>query len=641
MEGKRPEPASAATKPARFVSTLGATSEQSLWRAATVAADADPPSSIAGEGVDATVVIDRTKRYRIHDVLGVGGMGEVRLCRDEAIGRDVALKTLIEANDADVRAERRFLREVRVQGQLEHPSVVPVYDIGVGTDGRLFFTMRRVTGPTLAEVLDALERGEAAAVGGITRRRLLEDFVRVCLVIDYAHTRGVIHRDLKPQNLMLGSYGEVYVLDWGIARVLKDQPAAGALAAGASSTIRAIVGTPGYMAPEQVQGIEELHDARTDVYALGVILYEILTLSPLHQGTRDQIFDATVRGIDARPSAVASDVPPELDAVCARATLLDRAQRFATVREMAAAVERYLDGDRDVERRRELASERVAAAREADKRARNSPDVASAEAARAEAMRQVIQALALDPEEADARRMLVQLMLEVPEKLPPSVESEMAEAMTTNRVEMARFGVYGLVAWAGTIPFVAMLGVRDVSAFLTAAALTMIAAGWALFIWKKRLAAPKFLVVLAFLVACTSGALSCWLGPFILTPLAAATTTIWFTFQAARRERLILAVLGGLATLVPLGLELAGIIPRSFGFEAGRPVLYPRALQLPPLGTTLALTYTSVTFCVVQPVMLGRLRDALSRAERKLFLQAWHLRQLAPETVRGEAEGAR
>jgi serine/threonine-protein kinase len=232
-------------------------------------------------------------------------------------------------------------------------------------------------------------------------------------------------------------------------------------------------------------------------------------------------------------------------------------------------------------------------------------------------------------------------MLVVPEKLPPSVESEMAEAMTTNRVEMARFGVYGLVAWAGTIPFVAMLGVRDVSAFVTAAALTVISGGWALFIWKKRLAAPKFLLVLAFLVATTCGALSCWLGPFVLTPLAAATTTIWFTFQAARRERLILAVFGGLATLVPLGLELAGVIPRSFGFEAGRLVLYPRAVELPPLGTTLALTYTSVTFCVLQPVMLGRLRDALSSAERKLFLQAWHLRQLAPETVRGEAEGAR
>jgi serine/threonine-protein kinase len=252
-------------------------------------------------------------------------------------------------------------------------------------------------------------------------------------------------------------------------------------------------------------------------------------------------------------------------------------------------------------------------------------------------MRQVIQALALDPEQPDARRMLVQLLLEVPDRLPPGVETEMAAAMDAHRVEMARFGVYSLVAWAATIPFVAMLGVRDASSFLTAAGLTVASALWAVIIWRKRRTTKGYMLLLALLVAATCGALSCWLGPFVLTPLAAATTTIWFTFQSERRERGRIALLGGLTMLVPLGLELLGIIPRSFGFEAGHLVLYPRALQLPPLGTTLALTYSSVTFTVLQPVMLGGLRDALSSAERKLFLQAWHLRQLAPETVRGEA----
>jgi serine/threonine-protein kinase len=385
------------------------------------------------------------------------------------------------------------------------------------------------------------------------------------------------------------------------------------------------------MSPEQVLGLEEAQDARTDVYSLGAILYEILTLRPLNRGNRQEVLEATLRASDVRPSAVASDVPPELDAICLKATQVDRAKRFARVREMADAVASFLDGDRDVERRRELAEEHLAAAREADVRSKDLPDVASAEAARAEAMREVIQALALDPNQRDARRMLVELLLEVPEKLPPSVEEEMALALNKTRVQTARWGVYALVGWSATIPFAAALGVRSWTSFTIASALTIGSALYALALWRKRSATPRSTLALATIVAATCGSLSCWLGPFILAPLAAATTTIWFTFQSDRRERIVLTVLGALATLVPLLLELAGWIPRSFGFEGGNLVLYPRAVRIPPLGTTLALAYTSLTFCILQPVLLGGLRDALSAAERKLFLHAWHLRQLAAE----------
>jgi serine/threonine-protein kinase len=643
--GGAPAPTEPEGEDPRSRSTLGTTSEPSLWRAATVAAEVvGAPGATAGALV-AEAVTDPAKRYRIQEVLGAGGMGEVRLCLDEAIGREVAMKTLIDGRSAGARAAQRFFREVRVQGQLEHPSVVPVYDIGAGADGRLFFTMRRVCGPTLAAVLDALERGDTSVHGGVTRRRLLEAFVRVCLVVDYAHQRGVLHRDLKPANIMLGSYGEVYVLDWGIAKLAAEHATEAPVVAGGTAAppvdLPAVrpgasggaEGTPGYMSPEQVLGLDDAEGPRTDVYALGAILYEILTLRPLHRGGRDRVLEATLRGADARASAVAADVPPELDDVCVRATRVDRAERIASAREMAEAVERYLDGDRDVERRRDLAAGHVERARDAARRSQGIADVASAEAARAEAMREVIQALALDAGQADARRLLVQLLLEVPEQLPPSVEVEMAEATRRARVHTARFGVYALLAWVATIPFAAALGVRDWRSFGATSALAVVSALYAVWMWRAGAAAPRHRMALAALLAAISGSLSCWLGPFVLAPVAAASTMAWFTFQSDRRERRILMALGGLAMLVPFLLEALGWVPRSFTFEAGTIVLHPRAVFLPETGTTLALAYTTVTFCVLQPVLLGGLRDALSAAERKLFLHAWHLRRLAPDAL--------
>ena len=141
-------------------------------------------------------------------------MGEVTLCRDKHIGREVAVKRELDARTNDP----RFLREALVQGQLEHPAVVPVYDIAVGPDGAAFFVMKRVRGASLRAILDDLARGEGTAT--YTRHKLLAAMSRICLAVDFAHSRGVVHRDLKPANLMLGVWGEVYVLDWGIAKVV-------------------------------------------------------------------------------------------------------------------------------------------------------------------------------------------------------------------------------------------------------------------------------------------------------------------------------------------------------------------------------------------------------------------------------------
>src|SRR5262249_27740658 len=150
--------------------------------------------------------------------LAAGGMGEILLAKDTRIARRVAVKVLKTDLRTNAEFRSRFLQEARLQGQLEHPAIVPVHDLGERPDGDLFFSMKCVRGGTLLEAINAVRRGEQTA--SISRRRLLSAFSRVCLAVDFAHSRGVVHRDIKPGNIMLGDFGEVYVLDWGIAKLV-------------------------------------------------------------------------------------------------------------------------------------------------------------------------------------------------------------------------------------------------------------------------------------------------------------------------------------------------------------------------------------------------------------------------------------
>jgi serine/threonine-protein kinase len=314
---------------------------------------------------------DAARRYDVTHKLGEGGMGEVLLCRDRCLGRDVAMKRIAGSRPVAGTYSARFLREARVQGRLEHPAVVPVHDLGVDERGAPFFTMRRVRGSTLADALDRMR----ARSGDVTLHQLLAAWVRVALAVHYAHTSGVVHRDLKPENVMLGDFGEVYVLDWGVAKVsgpdeaevapLDESGERPVLAApaGDEALTDGMVGTPAYMAPEQIRG--DRVDARTDVYAVGAILFEILTLTPLHpEVTASKLRERAERGPDARARdrAPERDVPPELEAACLRATELDPARRYPSARALAEAVERFLSGHRDLATRRELAGLHVAAA---------------------------------------------------------------------------------------------------------------------------------------------------------------------------------------------------------------------------------------------------------------------------------------
>ncbi|MCA9680069.1 MAG: serine/threonine protein kinase, partial [Myxococcales bacterium] len=248
-------------------------------------------------------------RYGLEGKLGRGGMGVVVEAQDRRIGRRVAIKRLAGAPLAG--AVERFVREARVQGRLHHPAIPPVYDLAIQSDGRPYFAMRRLHGLTLAEVLHRQASGDAEARARWTRGRLLTAFVDVCLALEYAHQHGVIHRDVKPSNVVLGEFGEVYVLDWGVAYLAElDDDAAREVGRGLPAELAdgAGAGTTGYMPPEQLAGGEV--DARLDVWALGAVLYELLAGEPLLRDAEPGEAEARIRA-----GAAAHDVPGDLEAV--------------------------------------------------------------------------------------------------------------------------------------------------------------------------------------------------------------------------------------------------------------------------------------------------------------------------------------
>ena len=263
-------------------------------------------------------------RYELVEKVGQGGMGSVYLARDRELDRPVALKVLhTTAADADARA--RLGREARVIARLEHPGIIPVHDAGILPDGRPYYVMKLVRGKRLDE-----QAGHPTALS--ERLRIFE---KVCDAVAFAHAHGVIHRDLKPQNIMLGAFGEVLVMDWGIAKEVGPQPPAvvgreaepGGPAETAGGTV---LGTPGYMAPEQARGEAGLIDTRADVYALGAILYFLLT-------------DRVPAGAPPTPPRrYDRTIPRPLEAVCLKALAAERDDRYAGAAELAADVGDFL-----------------------------------------------------------------------------------------------------------------------------------------------------------------------------------------------------------------------------------------------------------------------------------------------------------
>jgi serine/threonine-protein kinase len=613
--------------------------------AATIA-DAAPLSAPGPLAPDGALASDPALRYVRGALIGEGGMGQVHLCRDGQIGRDVAYKSIRAGHGSRSDARARFVREARVQGQLEHPSIVPVYDLGIGAGGDAYFTMKRVRGRTLEDAVAALRRGDADAAHRFSRRKLLAAFGSVCLAVDFAHARGVLHRDLKPSNVMLGDFGEVYVLDWGLAKVagaIDLEPAraddvdpdadtaTGAPASDASTRQGEVLGTPGYMAPEQASGDHAAVDARSDVYSLGAILFELLAWEPLHaRGPTQRVLLATLQGADARASVRAPerDVPPELEAICVRATALDPAARFPTVRALEEAVEHFLDGDRDLERRRALASEHAAtAAAHAASAFAGGP---AAHTERAAAVRALGRALAFDPDHAGARRTLVRLLVEPPATAPPEAQAALDESEAATRRLSARQGFVAYLGLLLTLPLLLWMGVRDWTPILASMACIVAAALLSGAVARSK-SAGETLTFLVFGVSCASITLFAPIfGPLVIMPGVAAVNTLSFASELGRTRRFALVGVGALTIFVPWVLQWAGLFAPSYVFAGGAMAMVPHAVSFPARPTLVVLLVLNLANVIVPSFLVGRVRDALADARRRVELHAWHLRQLVP-----------
>jgi serine/threonine protein kinase len=268
----------------------------------------------------------RYTRTRLH---ARGGVGQVWLARDEQIGRDVALKELRPDRADSPAAAARFVAEARITGQLEHPGIVPVYELVRLPPGGPCYAMRFVGGRTLADAIqDYHRRRQAAGAGPLDLRQLLTAFVGVCNAVAYAHSRGVLHRDLKPPNVALGDYGEVLVLDWGLAKVVGSGEATAdprPVSAGQGdprdeTRPGQVLGTPDYMAPEQADGRSDRVGEWTDVYGLGAVLYELLTGQPPFGGADvPDVLRRVVQEPPVPPRRLVADTPQALQAVCLKA----------------------------------------------------------------------------------------------------------------------------------------------------------------------------------------------------------------------------------------------------------------------------------------------------------------------------------
>jgi serine/threonine-protein kinase len=293
-------------------------------------------------------------RYVLTRLHAQGGLGRVWLARDNSLCRDVALKELRPEGAEQPALWARFLEEAQVTGQLEHPGIVPVYELARrADDGQPFYAMRFVRGRTLSAAIKAYhDQRQAGTATPLELRGLLNAFVAVCNAAAYAHSRGVIHRDLKPANVVLGDFGEVMVLDWGLAKVLGRGPVGEpappvALAADQphQETARGqVLGTPAYMAPEQAEGRPDVLGARTDVYGLGAILYEILTGQPPFTGEGDmlEVLRRVREEAPAPPRRLVAGAPPALEAVCLKALAKKPVDRYPAAKDVADEVQRWL-----------------------------------------------------------------------------------------------------------------------------------------------------------------------------------------------------------------------------------------------------------------------------------------------------------
>jgi serine/threonine protein kinase len=556
--------------------------------------------------------------YQLGDLIGRGGMGEVVAAIDVQFGREVALKRL-RAQKPTAEMTKRFIREAQVQARLDHPAIVPVHELGRDAAGNPYFTMKRLAGTTLAE----------AIAQGRPLQPLLRAFVDVCFAIQLAHERDIVHRDLKPANVMLGNYNDVYVIDWGVARKIGQRRTSTMFAAvdgtpepdDNGTQTGAVLGTPGFIAPEQIRGADVAPPA--DVYSLGAMLFEILageSLHPVgHKGIAATLSNPTQSPLERKP---ARGIAPELDAVCVAALSEDPGAR-PTARELAERVQRYLDGDRDLERRRALAAEQLSHAREALR----DPSRHS------EAGQAATRALALDPDSTEAAQLVAKMMLEPPKTIPAELQASLdAEEREFGR-QRARDATWAFLSLFLFLPvFLFVQHIDNWSSLIALYASTVVAA---VLSWHngKTGRTPIWLMLLghfalAFMFARLSSTFILCVGLVCGQALALATR------PAIAQRPLLLVGWITVSLLAPVLLEWFELIERTWWMTPEGIVSKGTILDTVRNEDVFALAIGQVALAAVVGLYAMSTTRARADAQRRAHIQAWHLQQLIPRAAR-------
>ena len=291
------------------------------------------------------------ERYVLGSEIARGGMGKILLTKDINLRRSIVTKILLKKNSK--LATLRFIEEAQITGQLEHPNIPPVYDLGLTKENNLFFTMKQIKGDTLQQIINKLKENDPTTIHQYSFNNLVGIFIKICNALSFAHNKKVIHRDIKPENIMIGEYGEVLLMDWGLAKIIGTKEEYEELDAEKVSTVRSedittntmegtTAGTPAFMAPEQALGHVEKLDQTSDIYSLGATFFNALSLERPVKGKSTQ--DILQNAADGKIQDLDENIPPELKAITFKAMAFEQKDRYQSVKEMEHDLNNYLLG---------------------------------------------------------------------------------------------------------------------------------------------------------------------------------------------------------------------------------------------------------------------------------------------------------